>query len=147
MKHWIVYTLILASLTGCDRIKSWLGMNHEATSPVTAQENSPTAPAQESVVPQQCANNKEPQILTGKCTGQWKVVKGKKGDLNTCEFTWGPAISCPHGTQPLAQAQACTGGYAKRIRKDQAFTTGKECAANFGEFPKPPDYQLSCCPL
>ena len=89
-----------------------------------------------------CPSGKAPQILSGKCTGSWRVTS--KDGKSLCTFDWGPMVQCPQGTTALGYAAVCYGATEKTIEgKAQAST--KDCADQFGALPLEPAYTLSCC--
>lgn len=99
--------------------------------------------AEPAPVEESCESGQAIQVLSGDCSGEWRV--SQKDDGTYCEFEWGPRISCPDGTTPKNYESVCYGVTANIIDAIKEVTVN-DCVAKFGKFPKSPAYELKCCP-
>ncbi len=88
-----------------------------------------------------CPNGQAAKSISGECSGGWRVTKNTSG--TTCEFEWGPKVSCPDGTKALGISDVCYG--VTGMKADSSVTTPEQCVTAFGKHPISPKYSLECC--
>lgn len=119
-----------------------LGTACTGKSATTATKSAPTATvAPTPSVGRKCTNGQPAKIISGNCTGTWSIKKTASG--STCDFEWGPRVTCPEGTKPLQLEAACYGVTSRPA--DVKIKTPEDCLATFGKHPIPPGYTLECC--
>lgn len=115
------------------------GKSNTAAAPKPAV--APEIPAPPLASSRKCANGQPPKIVSGNCTGTWSIKKTATG--SSCDFEWGPRVTCPAGSKPFQLEAACYGVTTRPA--DAKIKSPEDCLASFGKHPIPPGYTLECC--
>ncbi len=133
----------LLCLSGCDWRNSapakWLGLNTSSKPAATTGTQSSASGAAQS-----CANGKPAKAFQLNCAGSWSFVQRKDANqqlVNNCEFTWAQQTCEQKGMKPF-KTPVCYGVTAMDLG---APGTAEQCAAKFGNPPKPITATLYCC--
>ena len=141
----LLFALIfIVTLPSCSKLKSLFGGGESSPMAESAQDQNPApVPATDTAAKStegKCANGGPPQVLTGSCTGTWRVPSGK----STCTYEWGPMVKCPAGTTAVGYNSVCYGITEKPWPEGKNITP-ETCAKQFGATPANPAYTLKCC--
>lgn len=151
----LMTTMLLSFLmfTSCDSKKNTTPVEPVATSeesststdPVDAMDSDAsgetTDVANNQEATELCPNGDSPKRLSGNCSGTWEVVQTEDGP--SCDFKWGPTVTCPEGSEGLVYKSVCYGTTSKPAKGKTL--TAKSCIDQFGKTPISARYELSCC--